>query len=419
MTATTLPVVHFDLNDPDFIRDPYPTLARLREETPFFYDPRWQKVFVTRYDDISFLLRDKRLGRSALHVLSRDELGWPPPDPRQAAFDRFQDNHILDAEPPKHTRLRGLVSKAFTPRRVEDLRGRIEALVTRQLSALRDRDAFDLVRDYAEPLPVAVIAELLGVPEPDRHHLRPWSASIVKLYELGYGEEDQREAERAVVEFTAFLKRLAAERRAAPSDDLITALVQVEDAGDTLTEDELVATCILLLNAGHEATVNGFTSGVRQLMLHRDAWELLVEDARANPDGPSRLFHSGVEELLRFDTPLPMFERFVLEDFTHNGVTFHRGTEVALLYASGNRDPRRFTRPDELNLTRSEGTHLTFGLGIHYCLGAPLARLELSVSLHALALHMPHLRLAGPGDLPAFGRGFVIRGLERLHVRPR
>ncbi|QRN95545.1 cytochrome P450 [Archangium violaceum] len=415
MPTTDIPTLELDLNDPDFIRDPYPVLARLRETTPVFLEPRWNKVFFTRYDDISALLRDRRLGRSITHVLSRDELGWPPPDPRQAAFDHFQDNHPLDAEPPKHTRLRALVMQAFTPRRVEALRGRVTRIVEQQVLGLVGRGPFDLVTDYAEPLPVTVIAELLGVPEPDRKWLRPWSAAIVKLYELGYSEEQQRAANDAVLEFSACLRRLLSERRVTPRDDLISALAQAEERGDRLTEDELIGTCILLLNAGHEASVNGTTAAVRNLLLHREHWERLVRDAREHPERPSPLFERAVEELLRYDTPLPMFERWVLEDVQHGDILLKRGTEVALLYASGNRDPRKFHAPDAIDLDRTEGPHLTFGLGIHYCLGAPLARLEMQIALHALARHTPGLGLTQP-HTPHYGRGFVIRGLQQLHV---
>ncbi len=403
-----LPELHLDLNDPAFVRDPYPTLARLRAETPVFYDPVWHKVFFTRYADIARVLRDKRFGRSATHVLSRDELGWPPPDSRQADFDAFQDNHMLDAEPPKHTRLRALVGKAFTPKRVEDLRPRVEALLDATLAGLAERPSFDLVRDFAEPLPVAVIAELLGVPQGDRHLLRPWSADIVRLYELGYSPEDQRRANDAVIAFSAYLRDLAGERRKRPRDDLISALVRVEEAGDTLSVEELVGSCILLLNAGHEASVNGTVAGVRALLERPEQWDAL---ARA-PEG-SPLFASAVEELLRFDTPLPLFERWVLEDLDLGGVHLARGMEVALLYASGNRDPGQFRDPDTLDLTRDGGPHLSFGLGTHYCLGAPLARLEMQLALRALTRRFPRLRSL---ERDAEYGGFVIRGVKRFEV---
>ena len=211
------------------------------------------------------------------------------------------------------------------------------------------------------------------------------------------------------------IRRLAAERRADPQDDLITALVQVEDGGQTLSESELTDTCILLLNAGHEASVNGLSAGVLALLRQPHHWETLVQAAQA--EGSLATFRSAVEELLRYDTPLPMFERYVLEDLSWNGHPLRTGDKVALIYASGNRDPRRFDQPDELNLSREPNPHLTFGLGRHYCLGAPLARLELALSLRALVRHAPGLRLADPDAPPEYAGGFVIRGLGRLMVK--
>lgn len=409
-----LPEFTLPLGDPAFVRDPYPLLARLREETPAFRDPALNRVFVTRHADISAVLRDRRFGRSVLHRYSRDELGWPPPDPRQANFDAFNGNHLLDSEPPKHTRLRSLVGLAFTPRRVEALSGRIEAILAAQLAELDD--GFDLVTDYAEPLPVTVIAELLGVPPEERAMLRPWSAAIVRLYEPTYTGQEQDEAERAVLDFSALLRDLADRRRSEPRDDLITALVGAEQEGDRLSERELIDTCLLLLNAGHEASVNGLTAGVLALLRGRKQWERLVE-AASHEDSLS-LFRTAVEELLRFDTPLPLFERYVLDDLTLHGEDLHPGEKVGLLYASGNRDPRRYEDPDHLNLTRDPNPHLTFGLGIHYCLGAPLARLELALSLRALVRTFPELRLKDPGADPEYVGGFVIRGLRRLEVLP-
>ncbi|WP_216319572.1 cytochrome P450 [Deinococcus aestuarii] len=408
-----LPEFALPLADPAFVRDPYPWLGRVREETPAFRDPRLGRVFLTRHADIAALLRDRRFGRSALHRYSRDELGWPPPDPAQASFDAFNGNHLLDSEPPKHTRLRSLVSLAFTPRRVEGLSGRIEALLARQLANL-EPGGFDLVAAYAEPLPVTVIAELLGVPQEERRHLRPWSAAIVRLYEPTYTHEDQAAAERAVLEFGALLRKLSHLRRRAPRDDLITALVQAEEGGDRLTERELVDTCILLLNAGHEASVNGLSAGVLALLRRPEHWRTLAQASSHPVSLP--LFRTAIEELLRFDTPLPLFERYVLEEVTLHGERLRPGEKVGLLYASGNRDPRRFGRPEELDLTRDPNPHLTFGLGIHYCLGAPLARLELSLSLRALTRTFPTLRLADPGAEPEYVGGFVIRGLRRLDV---
>ena len=403
---SAVPGFSLDLSSPAFVADPYPRLAQLRAETPAFWQQ--ERLFVTRYDEIARILKDSRRFGRALSPLTRDEL--PVQDPRRATFDAFNANHLLESEPPKHTRLRSLVGLAFTPRRVEGLRERIGEIVNAVAAKLRTRDTFDLVSGYAEPLPVTVIAELLGVPEDRRPLLRPWSAAIVRLYEVDPPDTVIEAAERAVTDFSALLRDLLRQRRATPQDDLITALAQVEEAGERLSEQELIDTCILLLNAGHEASVNGLSAGVLNLW-RSGQWATVV---RAAQQGASEgYFRTVVEELLRHDTPLPMFERWVLQDTEVAGVPVTRGQKVALLYASGNRDPQKFEAPDDLRLTRDPNPHLTFGLGIHYCLGAPLARLELSSSLRALALAFPRLEV----EEYRYNGGFVIRGLERLTVR--
>lgn len=402
---------HLDLNHPEFVYDPYPQLAELRDTLPVFFDPVWNKVFFTRYDDIAALLRDRRLGRSILHAFSRDELGWPPPNPLTKDFDRFQHDHMLDNEPPKHTRLRSLMVKAFTSSRVERLRAKIQHVVDALIDRVADRGRMDLLVEFAEPIPVAVIGELLGVPEEDRHLLRPWSAKIVKLYELGYTDDQARAANQAVVEFSAYVKNLAHQRQQQPRDDLISALVRVEEHGEVLTMEELVANCILLLNAGHEATVNGTTLGLLSLHHNPDQMALACEAAQQNN---LEFFQTATEELLRYDTPLPMFERWALQDFQFNGVHLQRGMEVGLLYASGNRDPRRFHNPDGLDLTRKDNPHLTFGLGIHYCIGAPLARLELQVAFATLLRRLPEIRVVK--EPVEYTGGFIIRGHKAMPV---
>jgi unspecific monooxygenase len=411
LVIPTLPHHPFDLADPDLIRDPYPFFAHVREELPIFYEPRLGKVVVSRYADIAAILRSKRFGTSILHVLSRDELGWPPPDPRQAAFDRFESNHLLSNEPPKHTRLRTLVGKTFTPRRIEALVDRTTAIVEETLARVAAQPTFDLVADVAEPLPVILICELLGVGIEHAAQLRAWSAAIVKLYELESTPEQQRAANDAVIAFSAFVREIVAARRIAPTDDLISALAAVEEAGDNLSEDELIGTCILLLNAGHEATVNGTVNGIVALLREPGAWERFRAIA-ARPAGDPAI-RLAIEELLRFDSPTPVFERWVLEPTEVGGVLLEPGMRVVLLYASGNRDPRAFASPDALDFTRDPNQHLAFGLGIHYCLGAPLARLELQIALPALARRFPHLHRAEP-DAPLEFTGLVIHGIKRL-----
>ncbi|HEY2980524.1 MAG TPA: cytochrome P450 [Anaerolineales bacterium] len=406
-----LPVYHLDLNDSEFIRDPYPRLHELREHKPVFRDERWNKVFFTRHAAIAALLRDKRLGRRPVPARASVAGGAPPRDARLADFDRYQENVFMDWEPPDHTRIRSLVTKVFTPRRVEGLLGKLESTTHRLIDAAEDGGLIEFVREIAEPLPVLMIADLLGIPEADRHRLRPWSAAIVKIYELDYSEEQMVQASRAAREFMEYIGGLAEQRRVHPEDDLITGLVQSEHDGGTLSDDELRATCIFLLNAGHEATVNGSALGL--LALVRDPAQFdLLQGAAHSPDGAG-LIKTAVDELLRYDSPLPMFERWVGEDMQVDGVPLERGTAVALLYASGNRDARRFGNPDRLDVARTDNPLLTFGLGTHYCLGAPLARLELQILFKVLLQRLPRIRLAAE---PEYNDGFVIRGLKSLTV---
>jgi cytochrome P450 len=390
----------------EFVADPYGTYATLRRERPVFFDEPTGQWVVSRHEDVSALLRDRRLGRSYLHVASHEEFGRPPEPEFLAPFWSLIRAGMLDVEPPDHTRLRRLVSKAFTPRMVEGLRGRIRELAGELARGLVDKGGGDLLAEVAEPLPVTVIAEMLGIPEGDRHLLRPWSAQICGMYELDPPEETQRMAVRAAEEFSAYLRDLARARRGggdreAGGGDLISALAAV----DGLTEDELVGTCVLLLNAGHEATVNA--TGNSWWALFRNPGELrrLREDHGLIP--------TAVEELLRYDTPAPMFERWVLEEIEVAGVRVPRGAEVALQFASANRDPSVLAEPDVLDLARDPNPHIGFGAGIHFCLGAPLARIELAESMAALLRAAPDLRLV---EEPRWKPGFILRGLESLQV---
>jgi cytochrome P450 len=327
----------------------------------------------------------------------------------QKPFWDLVRNGMLDREPPDHTRLRRLVSKTFTPKMIEGLRPRMEALAIELVEQLMDETAnggvADLKTIVAEPLPVAVIADMLGVPEEDRHHLRPWSADIVGMYELNPSDETAQRAVQACIDFSDYLVGLARERKRNPQDDLITALANVMDEGETLTEGELVGTCALLLNAGHEATVNTTVTGWNALFNNPDQLQRVKDDHSLIP--------SAVEELMRFDTPLQMFERWVLEDIEVQGVHIPRGYEVALIYGSANRDERQFTDPDRLDVGRTHNPHITFGAGIHFCLGAPLARLELQTSFRTLLERMPTMTAVQPAN---WGPGYITRGLAELPV---
>jgi cytochrome P450 len=396
----------FDPWSPRFVADPYPAYARLREQgRAHWFEPSGQWL-IPHFEDVSALLRDRRLGRTYLHRFTHEEFGRTAPPPEHEPFTTLNGNGLLDLEAPDHTRIRRLVSKAFTPRTVERLTPTVQRLAGELVERLVAEGGGDLIATVAEPLPVAVIAEMLGIPAADRHLLRPWSADIVGMFELNPSEEAARKAVRASEEFSAYLRELIAERRKAPGEDLISALIAAHDEGDRLSEQEMVSTCVLLLNAGHEATVNTTGNGWWTLFRHPGQ----LAELRA---APHELLPTAIEELLRYDTPLQMFERWVLDDIEVGGTVIPRGSEVALLFGSANRDPERFADPDRLDLSRADNPHITFGAGIHYCLGAPLARIELAASFTALLRRAPRLELAAE---PAWNEGYVIRGLRELRV---
>jgi cytochrome P450 len=398
--------VGFLPDDIGFVANPYPVYARLRADHPVLYDDATDHWLVSRYVDVNALLRDRRFGRTYLHLATHEEMGHPPDPPQLDPFWHLIRSGILDMEPPDHTRVRRLVSKAFTPRTVEALKPSVQAIVNRLVDAVRGTGEFDLIANVAEPLPVEIIAEMLGVPEADRHHLRPWSAEICLLYELNPTPDYERRAVAASVEFTGYLRELSRERRRTPQDDLISRLAMVLDEGDRLTEDELIGTCVLLLNAGHEATVNATGNGWWALFRNPDQLERLRADHSLIP--------RAVEELLRFDTPLQMFERWVLEHVEILGQRIPRGSELGLLFGSANHDPEVFAEPSRLDVGRDPNPHVTFGAGIHFCLGAPLARVELETSFRTILENIPRLELV---EEPRWKPGYIIRGLESLLVR--
>ncbi|KOX05243.1 cytochrome P450 [Streptomyces sp. NRRL B-3648] len=398
----------FDPWDPAFVADPYPAYAELRSRGRVIrYEPTDQWL-VPHHADVSALLRDRRLGRTHLHRFTHEEFGRTPPPPEHEPFHTLNDHGMLDLEPPDHTRIRRLVSKAFTPRTVERLKPYVEALADELVAGLVRDGGGDLLTDVAEPLPVAVIAEMLGIPEADRGQLRPWSADICGMYELNPPQETAARAVRASVEFSAYLRELIAARRKEPGEDLVSGLIAAHDAGDRLTEQEMISTAVLLLNAGHEATVNATVNGW---------WALFRNPAQlAALRADHGLVPSAVEELMRYDTPLQLFERWVLDDIEIDGTTIPRGAEVALLFGSANHDPAVFTDPGRLDLARADNPHISFSAGIHYCIGAPLARIELAASMRALLRQAPTLALAAE---PERKPDFVIRGLRGLGVELR
>ncbi|MFE2011815.1 cytochrome P450 [Streptomyces sp. NPDC059491] len=389
----------FDPWSPEFVADPYPAYAELRAAGRAHWYAPTRQWLIPHHEDVSALLRDRRLGRTYTHRFTHEEFGREAPDAAHEPFHTLNDHGLLDLEGADHGRIRRLVSKAFTPRTVEDLAPTVRRLAAGLVGDLVAAGGGDLLSAVAEPLPVAVIAEMLGIPEDDeeRGRLRPWSAAICGMFELNPSQETARRAVEASIEFSGYLRELIARRRGEPGTDLVSSLIAVEG----LTEQEMVSTCVLLLNAGHEATVNTTVNGWRTL---------LEQGVRPHPEKLS----TAVEELLRYDTPLQMFERWVLDDIDLGGQVLPRGSEVALLFGSANRDPARFgPTADVLDLERADNPHVTFGAGIHYCLGAPLARLELTAVFGELLGQAPGLRLAAE---PAWKPGYVIRGFDELLV---
>jgi cytochrome P450 len=397
----------FDPADPAFLADPYPELGRLRESVRVFYDEGWERWFVTRHEDVRSCLRDKRLGRNFRHVMTPEEIGVPPLDPRWSAFWRTERWSLLWLEPPDHTRIRKLVAAAFTPRSVESLREPSTELARELLEPLAEAGEMELLYDYAQPYSIAVICRMLGVPL-DRHRdLLDWSHRMVKMYEFDVPLEAAEAANRAAAEFTEYVEELIRERRAKPSEDMVTALVEARVDGERLSDDEIVSTVIVLLNAGHEATVNTLGNGMLAFARHPNQWQRVVSG-----DVPAA---TAVEEMIRFDPPLQLFERWVLtDDVVVGDAPIPRGEKIAMLFGSANRDPRVFEQPDEFDVGRENAVqHIGFGGGIHVCIGAPLARIELEASVETLRRTWPDFALV---EEPRRTGAFVIWGLEGLRL---
>ena len=395
-----------DFYDPAFITDPYPALGRLREATPVFRNQQTGHWMLTRFADVYETLRDRRLGRVYHHLYAPAELGQPEPDPRWAAFHQHERWSLLSLEPPDHTRIRRLVSKVFTPRSVAALEPAVAGLSRELLDRCREMGDFDLLADYAQPFSAGVICSVLGLPRADAQRLLDWSHAIVKMYELRAPDETKARADRAAGELVDYTKVLIEAKRRHPDGSLISNLVEVDDDGDRLSDDEIVSTAAVLFEAGHEAAVNTLGNGMRALMAHRDQWRRLI-DGEAAPA-------VAVEELLRYDSPLQMFDRWVLEPGVEiAGQPMAVGDRVAMLFGSAQRDPRRFDDPDRFDVGRDDPAHIGFGGGIHYCVGAPLARLELAVALADLVRRFPEVELAAE---PVHHPAFVIRGLTELRL---
>ncbi len=397
--------VRLDPRDPEFFGDPYPVYRAIRAAAPIFFWEDYGFWCFARHQDVSALLRDRRFGRQILHIMDRKALGWPEPNARLAPFDALERHSLLELEPPEHTRLRTLVNRAFVSRQVEKLAPQIARAAHERIDAFAHKREVDLLGEFATPIPVAVIADLLGVPSEIGEQLLDWSHRMVAMYQFGVTRAVEDSAAAAAQEFADFMRAYARARRADLRDDLISQLLMAESKGGKLSEDELVATSILLLNAGHEATVHAIGNGARTLLAERiDPSEVFATQASTE---------ATVEELLRYDAPLHLFTRYALEDIEVAGVRLKQGDKVGLLLGAANRDPERFPDPDAFDASRSPNPHVAFGAGIHFCVGAPLARLELSVALPILFQRLPKLRLA---EEPRYRDRFHFHGLEALNV---
>lgn len=391
-----------DFNDDAFIENPYPALTELRKIGKPVWHEGAQMFLAATHSDANAVLRNRSLGR--IFKAREPEGDWN-------TFNWLHSDSLLDSEPPKHTRLRSLLVKAFNKNKIDSLRPDVVRLTESLLQGIQakiERDGeFDVIADFAEPLPVKVIAALLGFPDEDEHLLRPWSQAIVKMYELDPSEQTQAEAQRASQEFADYVRGLMEARKVSPGTDLISDLAVVEEDGQKLNAQELIATCVLLLNAGHEASVNGFGNGLVAAMQRPDQLQILRER-------PFEVAATAVDEFLRFDAPLHLFERTATADVELGGVLVREGQKIASLLGSANRDETVFSNPTEMDITRDPNPHIGFGAGIHFCIGAPLARMEMTTSLPALFERYPTLELAAE---PIRRPGFVLRGYESVRLR--
>ena len=390
---------------PENRRNPHPLYHQLRAEAPMAYSEEMDEWVLTRWADCEAVLRDPRWSSS--------------PDHRPPTSDGFTSisaeaadvgmKTLLFLDPPDHTRLRRLVSKAFTPRRIEQLRGHVAEILDDLLKDVKPGEAFDVISTFAYPLPLIVICELMGVPLEDRHQFEGWSSEATRLLDGDIDEDTFNKGIVAAMYFLNYFNGLFEQRRAEPRDDLLSGLLAVEESGDVLSEEELRSIVLLLFLAGHETTVNLIGNGLFALMQHRDQWELLCSD-------PNGLAAGAVEELLRYDGPVHVTGRIATQALEVNGHVFAKQSQVVTLLAAANRDPERFPDPDRLDITRPDNQHLTFSHGIHYCLGAALARLEGQVVFSTLAERCPQMKLAADPDEIEYREHFVLRGLKALPV---
>ncbi len=393
--------VNLDPRNAQFVQYPYDAYHAIRATCPVFKWEHYGHWCFAAHDDVNGLLRDRRFGRQILHVASREELGWPDVPEHLRVFAAHEKYSLLELEPPVHTRLRSLINRAFLSRQIERLRPRLLSICNGLIDGFEAQHEVDLLPAYCTPIPIIVICALLGAPVEMAEQFLTWSHDHVAMYMAKRDRSIEEKAVAAVIAFSAYMRELIRVRRKTLGDDLLSELIRASDDAGKLSEDELVTTAILILNAGHEATVHSLGNGIKALL-----------DNNIRTGLTSR----HVEEALRYDAPLHMFTRYALEDLEYKGLRLRKGETVGLMLGAANRDPARFPNPDKFDASRDSIPHVSFGAGIHFCVGAPLARLEMEVALQVLFERLPALRLAAT---PCYKDSYHFHGLETLVAQLR
>jgi len=394
----------FNPASPEIRANPYPMFHMLRQAMPICPTPIGAWI-LTRYEDGHSVLIDKRFATIDLNRLGQS--GQLPDSPTLQEARTAMGRTMLFMDPPRHGRIRGLVSKAFSPRMVESLRPRIAGITDHLIQQLAIRGDVDLIKEFAYPLPVIVIAEMLGVPAEDRDLFRKWTTNLAPLIDFNLNSDAVDRAMTSMAELDEYMRELVAERRGNPKEDLISALIAAEEKGDRLTVDEMMANIVLLLGAGHETTANLIGNGMLALLKNRGELERLQREPQ--------LVENAVEECLRYDSPVQATGRRALENVIIGGIPIPKDSHAIVLIGACNRDPARFAEPDRFDITRQDNDHLAFGGGIHFCLGANLARVEGRIAIGALTSKFPGIDLAG--DTVEYREMFNLRGLKSLPVK--
>jgi cytochrome P450 len=403
---TTQRSVQLDANDPRFFENPNAVYAALHQQAPTFYWEQQKQWFFTGYDLVNGLLRDKRFGRQILHIASREELNMPAPAAHTGHFDAAEAWSLLELEPPEHTRLRTLVNRAFVSRHVEKMTPEITDLANSLVDAFEHENKTELLSSFADIIPVTMIARMIGIPDDMGPQLLAWSHDYVGMYMFNRTRADEDAADRSAKEFSDYVRGIIKQRRKEPREDLLSHMIHTEHKGQLLSDDELISTTIVLLNAGHEATVHQIGNSVRVILESGLDPTALFADAQTTA--------RTVEECLRICAPVHIFQRYCLEPCVIDGVSLNRGDKISLILAAANLDPNKFPDPLTFKPNRNDGANLSFGAGIHFCIGAPLARLELNIALPLLFKRLPGLKMAAS---PKVKDIYHFHGLERLDLQ--